>query len=56
MTTVYSKLNNPSNLTSVDDSLTFMIKNADVDLKDKINPILPGGEVNTPPTVFPPPS
>ena len=36
MTTVYSKLNNPSDLPSGGDSQTFMIKNADVDLIDKI--------------------
>ena len=36
MTTVYSKLNNPSDLTSGGDSQTFVIKNADVDLTDKI--------------------
>ena len=36
MTTVYSKLNNLSDLTSGGDSQTFMIKNADVDLTDKI--------------------
>ena len=36
MTTVYSKLNNPSDLTSGGDSQAFMIKNADVGLIDKI--------------------
>ena len=36
MTTVYLTLNNPSDLTSGGDSQTFMIKNADVDLIDKI--------------------
>ena len=36
MTTVYSKLNNPSDLTSGGDSQTSMINNADVDLIDKI--------------------
>ena len=37
MTTVYSKLNNPSDLTFGGDSQTFMIKNADVNLTDTIN-------------------
>ena len=36
MTKVYSKLNNPSDLTSGGISQTFMIKNADVDFIDKI--------------------
>ena len=36
MITVYSKLNNPSDLTSEGDSQTSMINNADVDLIDKI--------------------
>ena len=36
MTTVYSKLNNPSDLTSGGDSQTSMINNADIDLIDKI--------------------
>ena len=36
MTKVYSKLINPSDLTSGGDSQTFMNKNADVDLIDKI--------------------
>ena len=36
MTTVYSKLNNPSDLTSEGDSQTSTINNADVHLIDKI--------------------
>ena len=36
MTTVYSKLNLTSDLTSEGDSQTSMINNADVDLIDKI--------------------
>ena len=37
MTTVYSKLNNPSDSTPGGDSQNFMVLNADVDLIDKIS-------------------
>ena len=52
MTTVYSKLNLTSDLTSEGDSQTSMINNADVDLIDKINPIQAGGGTMCPPYRF----